>query len=136
MSGLLTFSYWFSLFPAALLLPVQIVFAAIFIALIGAGLITLYVLRRRAASKLRKHALGTIGQILLWAGICGLVWLLMTVMGVPVLGMRMWLPIGAIFFAWLLIRGPVRELRVSIPLQEQQAMNRASYEKWLPKPKK
>lgn len=136
MSGLLTLSYWFSLFPPVLLLNAQIAFAAIFIALIGAGLITLYVLRRNAASKLRKHALGTLGSILLWAGICGLVWLLMTVMGVPVLGMRMWLPIGFVFFAWLLIRGPVHELRTSIPLQEQQAMNKASYEKWLPKPKK
>lgn len=113
----------------------QVVVGALFTLLIGAGLIILYVLRRALSSKPRKQAYTKIGHTLLWAGICGLVWLFMTVSGVPVLGMRLWLPVGAIFFAWLLV-APVQELRVSIPRQEQGASQKASYEKWLPKPKK
>ncbi len=113
----------------------QIAFAAIFVLFVGAGLLTLFVFRRQAASKVRKQALGRAGHTFLWAGICGLFWLLMTVLGVPVLGMRLWLPVGAIFFGWLFYR-PIKEWYTSIPALEQDAMNKASYEKWLPKPKK
>ncbi len=84
---------------------------------------------------MRRHALSRAGHGLVWAGISGIIWLLMTVSGVPVLGMRLWLIIGAIFFAWVLV-GPIREWRTTIPLQEQGAAQKASYEKWLPKPKK
>jgi hypothetical protein len=135
MLGFLSFSYWFSLFPPALLLTAQIAFGALFLVLVAAGLVTLYVFRRNAESKLRKRALGTIGQSLLWAGICGLAWLFMTVFGVPLLGMRFWLVVGFLFFTWLLV-APVRALRSSIPEQERLASSKASYEKWLPKPKK
>lgn len=135
MSGILSFSYWFSLFPPILLRSIQIVFVAIFVLLIGAGLLTLFIFRRQLTSKIRKHALGRIGHTLLWAGICGLIWLLMTVLGVPVLGMRLWLPVGVLFFGWLFY-GPIKEWRTNIPAQEQDALNKASYEKWLPKPKK
>ncbi len=135
MPGFLSFSYWFSLYPPVLLRNAQIVLAAIFILLIGAGFLFLYVWRRQAPSKARKQALGAIGHSLLWAGIAGAFWLLMAVSGVPIIGMRLWLIVGFIFFAWLLSR-PLRALRTSIPAEEQGALNRASYEKWLPKPKK
>ncbi len=134
MPGFLSFSYWFSLYPPALQFIAQIIFGGIFILLLAAGVLTLFVLRPRQDSKLRKHAFTTIGHTLLWAGICGIIWLLMTVTGVPVLGMRLWLPLGVLFFGWLLF-GPIRELRLTIPLQERTASQQASYEKWLPKPK-
>ncbi len=135
MPGFLSFSYWFSLYPPALVLPVQIVFGAIFLLLIAVGLVVLFVLRRQQSSKMRRHALSRFGHGLLWAGMSGILWLLMTVTGVPVLGMRLWLIVGALFFGWVLV-GPVREWRTSIPLQERGAAQKASYEKWLPKPKK
>jgi preprotein translocase subunit YajC len=135
MPGFLSFSYWFSLFPPVLLRNAQILLAAIFILLIGVGLLFLYVWRRQTASKARKQALGAIGHTLLWAGITGAFWLLMAVSGVPVIGMRLWLIVGFVFFAWLLSR-PVKALRTTIPAEEQGALSRASYEKWLPKPKK
>ncbi len=135
MLGFLSFSYWFSLYPPLLHIRAQIVFGAIFVLLIAVGLLTLFVWRRSQKSKMRKHALSRVGHGLLWAGICGVVWLLMTVLGVPVLGMRMWLPIGIVFFGWVFI-GPLREWWTTIPLQEQTTAQKASYEKWLPKPKK
>lgn len=135
MPGFLSFSYWFSLYPPALQLRAQIVLGAIFIVLIAAGLLTLLVWRRTQTSKMRRHALSRVGHGLVWAGVSGIIWLLMTVSGVPVLGMRLWLIVGAIFFGWVLV-GPIREWRTTIPLQEQGAAQKASYEKWLPKPKK
>ena len=135
MPGFISLSYWFSLYPPALLFVGQIILLGVFVVLMALGLITLFVWRRNASSKERRQALSRIGHTVLWAGIVGLIWLLMTVTGVPVLGMRMWLVIGVVFFGWLL-RAPIRDLRVTIPQQEQGAMNKASYEKWLPKPKK
>lgn len=113
----------------------QMVLGVLFVLSIVVGLVTLFVLRRKLSSKPRKHAYTKIGHTILWAGICGLIWLFMTVSTVPVLGMRVWLPVGVVFFAWLLV-APVQELRVTIPNQEQGASKKASYEKWLPKPKK
>lgn len=135
MPGFLSLSYWFAFFPPALLPAVQIMFAGVFVVLIGAGLIFFYVLRKNATSKLRKQTLGTMGAILAWAGISGLMWLLMTVTGVPILGMRLWLILGAGLFGWLFFRS-FRVWTVTIPAQEQGAVKRDSYEKWLPKPKK
>lgn len=135
MPGFLSFSYWFSLYPPALLHSVQVVLLAIFILLIVVGLGVLYGFRPRATSKSRREVLSRIGHTFLWAGITGAIWLFMTVNTVPLLGMRIWLVIGAVFFGWLLVR-PIRTWRVTIPVEERASQSRASYEKWLPKPKK
>lgn len=135
MPGFFSLSYWFSLYPPALLLVAQIVLLAAFVIFIALGLVTLFIWRRAAPSKQRKQAWSCIGHTILWAGISGIAWLLMAVAGVPVLGMRLWLIIGVVLFGWLL-HAPIRKLRTMIPQQEQGALNKASYEKWLPKPKK
>lgn len=135
MLGFLSLSYWFSLYPPALLPVAQTVFSVIFGASVIGGLSILYILRRRNQSKARRHALGSLGHVLLWAGICGFIWLFMTLSGVPLLGMRLMLLLGAVLFGYLSLR-PIRMLRIEIPQAELGAQSRANYEKWLPKPRK
>ena len=135
MSPLLTFTYWFAFYPPTLLTRVQTILAIAFAILIIAGIQILYVWRRRVESKARKHALTWIGHLVLWLGVGAEFWLAMTSNSVPLLGMRIWLPVGVLAVVWGLMK-PIRELRFNIPAAERGSAERAAYEKWLPKPKK
>lgn len=135
MPGFLSLSYWFSLYPQPLLVTVQTTLLVIFGLFVAVGLWILYILRRSAKSKVRKHALSSLGYVALWFGICGFIWLFMSWATVPLLGMRLVLPLLILLFGFLSLR-PIRMLRTEIPQAELGAQSRANYEKWLPKPKK
>ena len=135
MPGFISLSYWLSIYPQPMLSSVQTALLALFGLFVVIGLWILYVRRRSATSKVRKHALSSLGYVVLWFGICGLIWLFMSWAAVPVLGMRLVLPMLVILFGFLSLR-PIRMLRTEIPQAELGAQSRANYEKWLPKPKK
>lgn len=133
---ILTFNYWFSLYPLPLMpvLATGLLFVMLAILCLGIGLM-IYARLAKGLTKPLRRAWRLFGTIVLWAGIVGLYVYAMTWQVVPLLGMRIWFVVWFVLFAWL-IRGALCRLFTDIPAGQEADRVRSSYEKWLPKPKK
>ncbi len=136
LPSLLTFGYWFRLYPLPLVPVLAKILLLIMIAILCAGVgITLYARLAKGLQKQARVAIRSLGIIVLWAGIVGLYLYAMTWQTVPVLGMRVWYIVWFVLFAWLIARATKRFLK-DVPAGQAEERARHSYEKWLPKPKK
>lgn len=133
---LLTFGYWFRLYPLPLMpfLAKGMLFGMLALLCLGIGLI-LYARSAKGLIKPLRSAWRSLGNVVLWAGIVGLYVYAMTWQVIPVLGMRIWFIVWAVLFGWLIARS-VKRLTKDVPAGQEAERARSSYEKWLPKPKK
>lgn len=99
---------------------------------IGVSAYANFALRR---DKTIQRAWRWLGTASVWAGITGLYLYAMSAQQIPVLGMRAWYLAWFVLFAWIIARGLIHLFR-DIPADRRAEAGRASYEKWLPKPKK
>ena len=128
--------YWFGIYPIPLQeqIGLAMLIVMLLILCVGIGLsVYAYAVMRR--DKAVQRAWRWLGTASVWAGIVGLYLYFVMSQRIPVLGMRVWFLVWAGFFGWLIVRGLLHLFR-DIPTDRREETGRASYEKWLPKPKK
>ncbi len=132
---LITFSFWFSLFPQ----PFSRVFDVLLlwgnVAVILAGIALLVFLARIKLEKDLRRPTRFCGAFLIWFGLVGLLLYAFTWLRIPILSMRffylVWLA-GYGAWAWRIWK----DIFMIRPQRKREEAERAAYEKWLPKPKK
>jgi hypothetical protein len=136
LPSLLTFGYWFRLYPLPLVPVFAKILLLVMIAILCIGVGTmLYARLAKGLEKPARLAIRSLGTVVLWAGIVGLYLYAMTWQTVPALGMRVWYIVWFVLFTWLIARA-ARRLLKDVPAGQEAERARRSYEKWLPKPKK
>jgi ACR3 family arsenite efflux pump ArsB len=129
---LITFSFWFSLFPESLGPVFERIFFLLFGLMIVLGAVVRIVARHRKDDKYVIRTFKKIGQMLLVMGLLGLLWFFFTFEEIYLLGARFWLLIWVIaagywtFTIW-------RYVKKTIPAERAATQNKADFNKYLPR---
>lgn len=136
IAPLFRFSYWFHLMPQPFEPWASTLVLVVMLVLVGIGLFGYgFAASHRLKDKDDRQVVRRAASCALWAGIVGFMLYAFTWMYVPLFSMRFWFVIWFFSFAWwayTIGRFALQEL----PARRAGAVERASYEKWLPKPKR
>ncbi len=135
IAPLFTLNFWFSVtaLPFTPVLDKVILIFMLGLTLSGIGI---WVYAQQAVQdKTARQTQRSLATVLGLAGISGLYLYGVTWQRIPVLSMRIFFVVWVIGFGYWGYR-LYRRVKIEIPLQRREALERAAYEKWLPKPKK
>jgi len=134
MHPLLTVQYWFNIRAIPFLPVFERILLVFFAAFVIAGIASSLMQLVKSFSKETRRAFGKLGNHLTWTGLIGLLFWTFTWQGIPILSMKMFFVLWAIWFVWGFY--PIYTyLFIEVPEKNAMRQEREVAEKWLPKKK-